>query len=378
MRQVSRRFRARLVDPNRWVTEVDWSNDGFRTVNAATFVSGTVTASSTAQIRWQCGLVLDDVPVGLQGLNGLTSQIRIRHGMFGEPLLPMGVYKATSVSTTDGTTQVQVSGASREIYLQRARFVTSRTFYPQSAQSLILRLIRDVFPSAQMTWLLDDDPQMPKIIEPRDRWPLIDGDREAKSIAKSIGARVFASPTGDWITAPVPALTDPAVWTAERGEVLLSASEELSDEGVYNAVVVNGQAADAGTPPFKAGVAQDTDPFSPTYAGKSPESGGFGLVPRFYTSQFIRNTAQAQKSAQGQLAPLLGLKQKVSFATLHDPTKEPGDVGIVQTDRGDRRVILDSVTYDLLGGPLSADTRTTETRLAGDVTDTATEGDEGE
>jgi hypothetical protein len=42
------------------------------------------------------------------------------------------------------------------------------------------------------------------------------------------------------------------------------------------------------------------------------------------------------------------------------------------------RVILDSITYDLLGGPLSAQTRTQTTDLMGSVQDLATEEGEGD
>lgn len=367
MRLASRRFAAALSSPNRWVTAVDWSNDGGQTWTPATFVSGTITESSLSITRWRAELTLTDVEQGADGINEYSTRLRVHHGLPGE-LLAMGVYKVRSSSwTSDARHQVSVVGTSFECYMEAARFIVPRTFPAQRASLLVLSLLAEVHPSAQLDWALDEDPTLPKISEPRDRWPLIDGTRDAVSIARSVGARIYAGPTGGWIASPVPSLEDEAVWTVGVGEALLSHGESLTDEGVYNAVVAGGQPTD-GSKPFAPGVAQDTDPSSPTYVGKSIDAGGFGLRPWFYTSQLLTTTAQAARAAQGMLAPLLGLRQQVDFSTVHDPRLQPGDVGIVTTVKGARRVILDEVTHDLAGGPTSAQTRTTASRYAGQVT----------
>mgnify|MGYP003499090619 CR=1 FL=1 len=366
MRLVSRRFAAVLPAPNRWVTLVEWSNDGGQTWATATFVAGSVTESALSITRWRAEITLTGVEQGADGINEYSTRLRIHHGLPGE-LLAMGVYKVRSSSwTSDARHQVSIVATSFECYMEAARFITPRTFAAQRASTLVLTLLREVQPSAQLDWRLADDPTLPKISEPRDRWPLIDGTRDAISIARSVGARIYCGPGGEWIATPVPSLEDDAVWTAAPGQALLVHGESLSDEGVYNAVVANGQPTD-GSKPFAPGVAQDLDPTSPTYVGLGVDAGGFGLRPLFYTSQLFTTTAQAARAAQGMLAPLLGLRQQVEFTSVHDPRLQPGDVGIVGTVKGDRRVILDEVTHDLTGGPTSAQTRTTATRYAGQV-----------
>lgn len=366
MRAVSDRFRALVPHPNRWETSVQWSNDGWRTVQDATFVDGSVTASSLSQIRWTADLTVAGPSLDLDGMNAFSTQFRVMHGLPGESLA-MGVYKVTSAAwSSDSRDTIQVRGSSFEVYLIGARFLSARSFPRQSASRLAGSLIREVLPGASLSWEVDDD-TLPGITEARDRWPLIDGDRDATSIARAAGARIYAGPAGNWIARPVPTLADDPVWEASEGDegVLISHAEELTDEGVYNIVVVNGQSTDTDVAPFRPGIAQDVDRFSPTYVGKPVTAGGFGPRPRFYTSELIRSTAQAQKAANGMLAPYLGLRQKVSFSQVHDPTLEPGDVGIVNTANGPRRVLLDELTYSLLGEPLTAATRTTATTLVG-------------
>lgn len=377
MRQVSRRFTALIPSANRWVTACEWTNDG-RTWRPADVVAqgSTVTASSTSQVRWSCGLNLIGVPIGADGINGYNTQIRLRHGMDGEPLLPFGVYKVTGAKRSSGSPlSLAVTGSSFETYLIRARFTSSRTFRKQSGRQLVTQLITEVLPSAQIAWNVDDA-QVPRIIEPRERWALIDGDRDATSVARSLAARIHTTPEGNWVADPVPSLTDAPVWTAAVGAdgVLISADEELADDGVYNVMVVSGQSTSTAFPPFKPGVAQDLDPLSPTYVGRPVEQGGFGSRPRFYTSQLITSSKQAQTAAQAMLAGYLGQRQKVAFAQLHNPAIEPGDVGIVSATDGDRRVLLDSVTYALDGSPLQAETRTTASTLAGSVGEAPDDG----
>jgi hypothetical protein len=311
---------------------------------------------------------LADVKLGLDGINAYSTQIRIMHGLPGE-LLAMGVYKVTDAAwSSDKRETLSVKGSSYEAYLLPALFPTTRTFPAQPASRLAETLIREIIPGASIAWELDDF-QLPKLTEASDRWGLVDGNRDAPSIARSTGARIYAGPAGNWIARPVPTLYDLAVWSASEGEggVLISHGEELTDDGVFNIVVASGQSTSADYPPFRPGIAQDLDPESPTYVGKPVTAGGFGQRVKLYTSELITSHAKAQAAAEGMLAPLLGLRQKVTFSQMHDPTLEPGDVGIVYTGNGPRRVLLDELTYSLTGEPLTAQTRTTATTLVGDA-----------
>lgn len=360
MRSASARFQAQIGHWNRWETSVEYTNDGGRNWLPATFLSGSVTRSFNSQVHWVSNLKIADVSLSAASINAFSSQIRLRHGLPGETL-PFGQYKITDAAfSSDDRAVLDIKGSSHEEYLLRARFVSTRKFPAQSASTLATTLIREVIPGASMAWELDDD-TLPKIIESRDRWPLIDGDRDAVSIARSLGGRIFAGPSGNWIARPTPTLYDEPVWEASEGGVLFSHGETLTDEGVYNIIVASG---DGG---IKPGIAMDLDPNSPTYVKKPVTEGGFGDHVRFYTSELLTSSAKAQKAAEAMLAPYLGLRQQVTFSQAHNPLLEPGDVGIVQTVNGPRRVLLDEVTYDLLGGPLQAQTRTTATTLVGDA-----------
>lgn len=369
MRATSESYRAKVGYLNRWQSVVTWSNDGWRTSNTATYVSGTCTASLLLQTHWTCDLVLTDATVGLDGINGYSTQLLIMHGMVGEPLLAMGLYKVNTAEwSRDNQDQIHVTGSSLEWYIQGSRFISARTFKRQAASTLTRTLLQEVIPGVSLSWEVDDL-TLPGMTEERDRWALLDGTDDSPSVAKAVGGYLMAGPAGGFVMREIPTLNDDAVWEASEGEggVLITYGESFTDEGVYNTIVYNGESTDTDTLPFPPGVAQDLDPLSPTYVLKPVTQGGFGVVPRFYTSQFLTSTAQAQKAAEAALAPYLGLRTQVDFTQLHDPSLEPGDVGIVHTVKGDRRVLLDEITYDLAAAPLSATTRTTATTLVGNA-----------
>jgi hypothetical protein len=211
---------------------------------------------------------------------------------------------------------------------------------------------------------------LPSILAERDRWPLIDGGPADGSIAKSLGARCFTDGNGAFIIAPTPSLEDSPSWSAVNGPggVLINSTEELSDENTYNMVVASGENTDPDTDPVGPQIVGDSDKASLTYYLRFPDDGGYGQKPFFYTSQLFTTERQCWLAASGRLADLLGLKQQITFDQLHDPAKEPGDVGTVTMPGGNtENVILDAVTYDFSGGALSAQTRTTATKLAGDI-----------
>lgn len=365
VRAASPRFQAMLAHWNQWVTTVDWTNDGGSTWWPATFLDGTVVCSSLSQIRWTCDLKITDVDLALDGINGFSTQIRIHHGLPGE-LLPFGQYKVTSGGyDSDSRGVLQIKGSSHEEYLIRAGFTATRSFDPQPASRLATRLIQEIIPGAPVAWEMDDD-TLPKIVEEKDRWGILDGGNAASSIARSLGGRIHAGAAGNWIARPTPTLYDPTVWEASEGEggVLFSHGESLTDEGVYNTIVAAGQSSTQAT--FRPGIAQDLDPRSPTYVRKPVSKGGFGPHVLYYSSDLLTSHTKAQKAAEAMLAPRLGLRQQVTFSQAHDPLLEPGDVGIVHTVNGPRRVLPDELTYSLTGEPLTAQTRTTATDLLGE------------
>lgn len=182
----------------------------------------------------------------------------------------------------------------------------------------------------------------------RDRYPFL------LDIAQSQGKVMFFDYDGSLVVRTAPDPLTP-VWTVNhgRGGVLVGLSRKLTRQGVYNAVVAEGeQGGDA--PPVRA-VAVDDDPASPTYW-----LGPFGQVPRFFASSFLTTEAQCATAAQAMLDRARGLPYSVSFAHVPNPALEPLDaVAITYTDRVDPEVhVLDKLTIPLTSkAPMTGITR---------------------
>src|SRR5690554_7219814 len=126
---------------------------------------------------------------------------------------------------------------------------------------------------------------------------------------------------------------DVPVWEvkAGRGGVLVQASRRLTREGVYNAVVAEGEGVDDAAP--VRAVAIDTGPNSPTRFG-----GRFGKVPRFYKSPLLTTPAQAQSAARAILRRSLGAPYSVDFQAMVNPTLRPFDPIRVTHRDGNREI----------------------------------------
>lgn len=373
MRHVSRRFREALAGTPTWVTEVRYSNEAGQWSDPLSLVSGSVTSAATSQVRWTCSLQVrgpmnafgseDRLELGDDGINDYWTHLKIDHGIEFAPgdreLIGMGLYRVdTAERALNDPDLITVAGVSFEQRLIDASLPWPKTFGASDPKGRVRELIEPILPDATLYWDEDEvenDVWLPKLTVEKDRWATIDGGRSAGSVARAVGARVFTDGHGTFICAPVPSLSDAPVWRAVSGPggVLLGSVERLTADGVKNQIIVTGEST-SGSKPIGPIRVSDEDPYSRTFIG-----GRFGPRPMYYSSQQIVTRNQAFLSGNGILAPRLGLRRQVTFDQLHDPTKEPGDVGEVETASGIVRVILDSCTYDLLGGNLQTQTRTT-------------------
>jgi hypothetical protein len=376
-----------------WVTTIDWSNDGGNHWEPCEFRRGQAECSQTQQWRWSSSITVAEAPYGRNGINPFQTRYRIRRGMRHAPwetpeLVGLGVYSAITVNrSTETQGEIEISGRSFEHYLIESRIYRPRTIRANSARVVAEQLIREVLPNAVIDWdpTLDQYMLLPQLVSIEDRWNTLAGDRDARSIMQALAARLYTEGDGTWLVRPVRTLQDPALWTVTNGVdgVQLSAEEGLTSEGVYNVEVVTG--TPGGGSVIGPGIARDTDESSLTYVGRTPDEGGFGerAAPE-YQSQMVTSLAQANQVARSRLASKLGLRRSLSFGMLHNPLMRAGDVGLVRSPDGRLdKVILDSVPFDLSStpGPMVCQTRTTQTRLAGDVTDlpseTGEDGDDG-
>lgn len=348
---------------------MEWSIDGVAWTSLVLH-DGQVVASASSQVRWSCDLTVSGVDVGRFALSPFGCLLRVKIGMVHSPddveWVPLGFYRAKVTGQTEGSNVLTLSGQSFEAAVIDDRFYQPRILAPSVGRLLVTQLIRETLPEARVSWRLDPNATTTRIVAQQDRWGTIDGDRDAPSFARSLGGRVFCDADGTFVAAPVPTLQDAPVWAAARGTTLVKASRQLTREGVRNAVIVTGATAD-GTPPVGPGVAEDLDPLSPTYVGRSPLAGGFGRVPKFYSNPQITDLVRAQFVAQRLLATYLGLQQQVDFEAVPNYALRPDDVVLVDVAGAPQPNLLDEVTYSLRSPSVTAQTRATATRLGGSV-----------
>lgn len=185
----------------------------------------------------------------------------------------------------------------------------------QAVGDVVADLVEAVYPTAVIEW---DDATDTQVLA---RGQIAEEDRHGfiRDLVTSHGKVMFWDHRGVLVirTPPDPAV---AVFDVDAGAngVLVKASRSLSREGVYNAVLAAGEAADDLAPVYA--VAYDANPDSLTWW-----DGPFGKVPRFYTSPFISTAAQALSAATSILSGSLGLPYEVSFGMLPQAALEPYD-----------------------------------------------------
>lgn len=367
MQQVSAGFLETLAGPHRVQIQVTSRRgatvlySGIPVIDGSIKVDGTAqcrrTLSLTVPARLSTGLYTDrpalpdsaDHPLAAYG-----QELHVSYGVVytddSVEWLQAGVFRIDSTpgSLTEGEA-VQVTGRSREAFLIDARFVAPRTVSGPSTTALIGTLVHEVLPSVEVVVSTSRDARVPTTTYSEDRWDAI------TSLAKTIGAVVYADPWGRIVVADAPSTTGEPAWTVRAGDggVLVHASSTSSREGVYNAVVVRGESPSGDSPPSYA-VAYDDDPTSPTRWG-DPHAGAFGQVPRFESYPTITSYQQALTTARGLLAQSVGAASTLEASSVPNPALEPGDLIHVIPDPTDpagsvRAHIVDSYTLSLRAG----------------------------
>lgn len=380
MLDASDRFLAQIGTTTRWVTVAEYTNDG-RSWNPLQLIDGTVQRSLSQQIHWQTDIKI----VSDENVNAINTRLRLRHGVAYGPgdveMINFGYYRVADVTPDARSATMSVRGESYESFIIRHRLGTPKRYRPDSARGTLDLIIREVFyETRNARWRPGVDPNqhVPAIQADKDRWAIVDGRSSSPSIANAVGGRVIADATGGFVVLPVPSLADAPVFKINSGEggALLQRSVVQSSEGVANMMCVRGESTE-GVVTATARVADD-DPNSPTYFRRKPSEGGFGTVPMFYVSPLLTTYAQAERTGRAMLAQRLGQQRTITFDSLHHPLLEPGDVVVITTPgEPETRAILDSVSYNLRGGSMSAETRTTRSPTAGSVvvvTDQEVEG----
>lgn len=178
---------------------------------------------------------------------------------------------------------------------------------------------------------------------------------EAMKMAESIGMEIFFDPLGFFVLQEIPEVSQ-AVWEFVEGgnATVLYVNKRLTDEGIYNGVIVTGESIDTNTAPVRA-EAWDENSNSPTY-----RYGEFGEVPLFFSSQFIKTTGQAQDAANARLRKELGATELVRVNALVNPALDLGDTVNIkrESSKVDARYVVDKITIPLTPArPMDVSTR---------------------
>lgn len=181
------------------------------------------------------------------------------------------------------------------------------------------------------------------------------GDRAAAlaDLEQAYGAETYFDATGDFVFAAKPADDDPPVWTVDAGQtgVMVGATESLDRTGIYNGVLVQGQ-AEADAPPV-SGLAMFTDPTSPIRWG-----GPFGKVALIADSTSATTDAEALAAAESLLNLRLKQTRSLAITSAPNPALEAGDtIQVVFPDGRDEHHLVDAVTVDLGTGAQQITTR---------------------
>lgn len=173
------------------------------------------------------------------------------------------------------------------------------------------------------------------------------------ALEQSYGAETYFDADGNFVFAAKPTGDELAVWTVDAGEagVMVNASENLDRTGIYNGVLIQGQ-ADADSPPITS-LAMYTDPSSPIRWG-----GPFGKVALVADSTSVTTQDQADATAASLLNLRLKQTRSLTLTSAPNPALEAGDtIGVVFPDGRTETHLIDATTISL-----GTDAQTTLTR----------------
>jgi Domain of unknown function (DUF5047) len=319
---------------------------------------GSVTIDRTAQARrsgsiripWSLrqgttlGLDLRSLPLG--GYAQVRRGLRYADGT--TELVLIGHLRVESVTWDTLAASASLELSDRMAQVRDEPFTTPYSALGKRPAQAAVEIVRAVFADT-ITYLTPYDP------------PTVIGDvlysagrGEALSdLEQGNGAETYFTADGDFVFDQKPGDSEPVVWTVDAGDtgVMVAANESLDRTGIYNGVLVKGQAA-ADQPPVSA-LAVYSDLSSPIRWG-----GPFGKVALIADSTTVTDAAQAQASAESLLRLRLKQTRSLELTAAPNPALEAGDtIRVVFPDGRDEHHLIDAVTVDLSTGAQRITTR---------------------
>lgn len=329
-----------------------------------TVLDGEVEVDGTARIRSTLDLTVagEHWPtLATDPLAPYGQEIYIRRGIqYSDSLVEyvgLGYFRVEEVERDEPGGPVRVTGSDRMAGIDEANLLTPRQFGVTASLGFIVStLVLEVYPSATIVWDDDtDDTVLSRaLIAEGSRYTFLD------DLIRAAGKIWYWDGDGKLQIKSLPDSTDPVATIATGpGGALLRAEETMTRRGVYNAVVVAGEASDIYDPVI--GVAIDSSPTSPTYF-----YGRFGQVPRFFSSPAVLSNSQAQAAAATMLRRGLGLPYSLDLDLYPNPALEPYDPVLADTPDRYQTHMLERLTIPLTpDGVMRARTREQSTILIG-------------
>lgn len=295
-------------------------------------ISGSVSADRASSVRRTATITINPdalVTPGLrERLNPFGTQLRLWRGIRypGGAVEDEQVFTGRIESVSDSLTGVTIRASDSAADIVDARFpnpvpANHYTYVSNKITDVITALIKEVRADAEV--IIDDT----SVAEVRSgtSWEQERSDA-LDSLCTQLGAgnEWFADKLGVFRVKALPAaitISTPAVWIIDSGDdgVLIDRVSELDRSGVYNQVVVVGEAV-GGSLSANAH-AEDLDPDSPTLYG-----GPFGKVPNFYTGQQVTSTIAANELAIQLLVNSIAATRTLAVTCVPNPRIELGDV----------------------------------------------------
>lgn len=352
-------FRARICEP--WQSTVSPVGteipitDGDVTFDTNSDVNGTLDFKTS--LAW--GTVVPYrheiyIERGVQYANGVKEYVGL--GYFRVNSIEQDRPRADTATLIKGGL-LRITGEDRMSNLRDARVVSPIQFGSSaSVSSVIDFLVQDVMPTVVTIYDTTNWPGGTAATTLLGSDHIVDQDRLKfiQELVTAYGKICYFDYAGRFVVKDAPKPTGKPVYSINAGAngVLIAASRSISRDGVYNAVVASGEPAGEQAPVY--GVAYDNNPTSPTFWG-----GGFGKVPKFFTSSFLTTSGQCINAALSLLNSSHGFPYTVSLGMVPNPALEAWDVVKVQYDESlYENHIADLITYGLsVEGPMRIETR---------------------
>lgn len=337
-------------------------------------VDGEVTIDGTRDVRGKGRVRLS----GTFGQDGRSTFPRARSRLFapygneifiryvidlgggGEIGVPLGYYRISTTAQSDAPVNpIRLSLDDRMATIVDSELIDPRSYAPpMTVGDVFDDLILDVYPLAviQFDDATVDIPLGREVIAEKNRF------KPLQELAESFGKIVYWNNEGILrIETPPEKVISWEVRSGREG-VLVNANRQITRDGIFNAVVVEGEGGDAENP--VRAIAIDADPTSPTRFG-----GPLGRIPHFLSTPLVTTQPQAEFAAAQLLRRAIGAPYNIDFNAIMNPSLRPYDTVRITYNNGDRDVhIIDSVKIPLdEDSAMSAQTREEALIVIGEV-----------